>query len=222
MEKAYIYIDGFNFYYGLVKNTPYKWLNLKSLFEKIISKNLEISKIKYFTTIVEAFPQDTQGPKRQQVYLEALTKYIPEIEIIYGKFYTYNQRKKLMNPIEDNKGNTIKFVDVVEVKEKRTDINLATHCLNDAWLNLYDWAVIVSNDSDLAEALRFVKEQGKKILLIPPISEKSEMKMKKVASGLRRYAHSVKYIHTSDLSKNQLPEKIPGTNLHKPEEWNKK
>ncbi len=28
--RTYIYIDGFNFYYGAVKDTPYKWLDFKN------------------------------------------------------------------------------------------------------------------------------------------------------------------------------------------------
>ena len=29
--RTYIYIDGFNFYYGAVKDTPFKWLNFNSI-----------------------------------------------------------------------------------------------------------------------------------------------------------------------------------------------
>jgi hypothetical protein len=29
--RTYVYIDGFNFYYGQVKGTAYKWLNFESL-----------------------------------------------------------------------------------------------------------------------------------------------------------------------------------------------
>jgi hypothetical protein len=30
--KTIVYIDGFNLYYGAVKGTPYRWLNLSDLF----------------------------------------------------------------------------------------------------------------------------------------------------------------------------------------------
>lgn len=39
-------------------------------------------------------------------------------------------------------------------EEKGSDVNLAIHLLNDAWNNRFDVAVVVSNDSDLAEAMR--------------------------------------------------------------------
>ena len=34
--RTAIYIDGFNFYYGAVKGTSYKWLNPKQLYETIL------------------------------------------------------------------------------------------------------------------------------------------------------------------------------------------
>ncbi|MEQ4336631.1 6-hydroxy-3-succinoylpyridine hydroxylase, partial [Pseudomonas syringae] len=34
--RTRIYIDGYNFYYGCLRRTPYKWLDLLPLFEKHI------------------------------------------------------------------------------------------------------------------------------------------------------------------------------------------
>jgi uncharacterized LabA/DUF88 family protein len=42
---------------------------------------------------------------------------------------------------------------IIKTEEKGSDVNLAVHLLNDAWLDHYDCAVVVSNDSDLAEDL---------------------------------------------------------------------
>lgn len=219
-ERAYIYVDGLNFYYGLVKNTPYKWLDFKALFRRILPKDLEILKIKYFTAEVKSFPQDPEAPHRQRVYLEALKRYIPEFEVIYGTFLISERKRRLKNPIQDSNGKSIEYACVIEPEERGSDVNLAVHLLNDAWLNLYDWAVVVSNDSDLAEALRLVKEQNRKrILLVPPISKEGKTRMKKPTSRLLEYADDLRYIRKSTLSKCQLPEVIPGTSLHKPSTW---
>ena len=43
-------------------------------------------------------------------------------------------------------------VKVWKNEEKGSDVNIAVHVLNDAWQNAHDCAVVVSNDSDLAEA----------------------------------------------------------------------
>ncbi|MBN3495478.1 hypothetical protein [Vibrio neptunius] len=32
--KTIVYVDGFNFYYGLLRHSPYKWLDLVKLFEQ--------------------------------------------------------------------------------------------------------------------------------------------------------------------------------------------
>ncbi len=160
--RTYIYIDGFNFYYGALKDTPYKWLDFKKLFEYLLDPSHQIISIKYFTAMVTG-KIDPDQPIRQKTYLRALRKYIPEISVFYGKFLSHNVFKPLAYPINKNLfGKNIKFVNVIKTEEKGSDVNLAVHLLNDAWLDLHDCAVIVSNDSDLSESLRLVKEQHKK------------------------------------------------------------
>lgn len=150
--RTIIYIDGFNFYYRAVKNTPYKWLDFKSLFQKLLSSNNQIIQIKYFTALVSGkyYPQK---PLKQQIFLRALKAYIPEIEIFLGHFLTHEVFAPLAESTENKK--TIK---IIKTEEKGSDVNIAVHLLNDAWLNNYDCAVIVSNDSDLAEAMKLVKQ----------------------------------------------------------------
>ncbi len=167
--RTYIYIDGFNFYYGAVKNTPYKWIDFKKLFENLLSSKNQIISMKYFTAIVSG-KIDPAQPIRQKTFLRALEKYIPEISIHYGDFLSHNVFKPLAYPPDDNLfGKPIKFANIIKTEEKGSDVNLALHLLNDAWKDLYDCAVIVSNDSDLAEALKLVKNQHKKTIgLISP------------------------------------------------------
>ena len=167
--RTFIYIDGFNFYYGAVKDTPYKWLDFKKLFEYLTDPSHQIISIKYFTAKVTG-KIDPDQPVRQKTYIRALRKYIPEISVYYGKFLSHNVFKPLAYPIDKNLfGKNIKFVNVIKTEEKGSDVNLAVQLLNDAWLDLHDCAVIVSNDSDLSESLRLVKEQHKKkIGLITP------------------------------------------------------
>ncbi|MCY4446577.1 MAG: NYN domain-containing protein [Rhodobacteraceae bacterium] len=79
--RTYIYVDGFNLYYGAVKGTQYKWLDLTSLFRSILNSNHQILKIKYFTARVDERPKDTKKPERQNVYLRALQTHCVDIEI---------------------------------------------------------------------------------------------------------------------------------------------
>jgi uncharacterized LabA/DUF88 family protein len=211
-ERTIIYIDGFNLYYGSLKNTPYKWLNLKTLFSKILGNQHHITELKYFTARVSGKNGDIKAPLRQKLYLSALEKYIPELKIYYGHYLTNSVVAKLCQP----KHNQPAFAKVFKTEEKGSDVNLALHILNDAWLNNYDCAVLVSNDSDLAEALRLVNnDHKKKIGLIVPGDEK----VRRPSKELVQYATFIKRIRHSVLAESQLPNRIPNTQLYKPETW---
>ena len=50
MKKTLVYIDGYNLYYGLLKESPAsKWLNLRALVAAMFKEKHEISSIKFFT-----------------------------------------------------------------------------------------------------------------------------------------------------------------------------
>ena len=205
--RTYIYIDGFNFYYLAVKNTNYKWLDFKSLFVKLLAPYHEINAIKYYTATVSGI-NDPQQPIRQQSYLNALQAYIPELSVHYGSFLSSIKRMPLVTPI-----NNTKFVQVTKTEEKSSDVNLAVHLVNDAWKNLYDCAVIVSNDSDLYEAIRIVKEElNKKIGLIFLPNGNPSIK-------LLSCTNFKKAIRNNLLQNSQLPDPIPNTNIYKPISW---
>jgi len=56
-------------------------------------------------------------------------------------------------------GQPHKYARVIKTEEKGSDVNLATHLLHDAHLGRFDVAVVVSNDSDLLEPIKIVREQ---------------------------------------------------------------
>ncbi|MFH1114725.1 MAG: NYN domain-containing protein [Pseudomonadota bacterium] len=206
--RTYIYVDGFNFYYGAVKGTPYKWFDFLELFKKLLQTHHEILKIKYFTALVNPTIADPQKSIRQQTYIRALQHQIPQFEVYYGNFLS---RTKWAQPA--NAGNQGDRVKILSVEEKGSDVNLAVHLLNDAWLGLYDCAVLVSNDSDLAEALRLVRvHHGKMIGVITPHKNQQSRE-------LLCHATFVKRIRQGLLRVSQLPDPIPGTSLYKPSFW---
>jgi hypothetical protein len=94
--KTIVYVDGFNLYYGAVKGTSYKWLDIHKLSQLLLPKN-QIVAIKYFTALVSARPGDPDQPNRQQIYWRAL-RTIPNLEIIYGHFLENNIRMPLADP----------------------------------------------------------------------------------------------------------------------------
>lgn len=206
--RTSIYIDGLNLYYGCVRNSPYKWLDLKKLFSQLLKKHNDIDRIQYFTAMVKPTPKNLNAPKRQHIYLQALQKHIPEIEIHYGHFLI----SKTNMPLAKTPHHTVQ---ILKTEEKGSDVNLAVNLLNDAWLDLYDCAVVVSNDSDMAESLKIVRKNfpAKIIGLITP-GENTRTSRK-----LSENAHFVKKIRNSFLRSSQLPDSIPGTNIKKPDDW---
>ena len=208
--RTYIYIDGFNFYYGAVKGTPYKWLDFKALFQKLLAPTNQIISIKYFTAIVTG-KIDPQQPARQKTFIRALKKYIPELSVIYGNFNTHTVIQPLA--CKNSKYARPFFVPILKTEEKGSDVNLSVHLLNDAWCNKFDCAVIVSNDSDLKESLKIVRNDLNKIVGV--INPRGDVPSKE----LMKFAKFYKKIRTGVLASSQLPNPIPGTTIRKPAAW---
>lgn len=209
--RTYIYIDGFNFYYGAVKDTPYKWLDFKALFTKILPSYHLISCIKYFTAIVSDTPTDLTKSIRQKTFIRALQVHIPELEVYYGHFLSHEVLAPLACPVPGKHSEKI-----IKTEEKGSDVNMAVHLLNDAWLDRYDCAIIVSNDSDLAEAMGLVKHHHKKTLgLVTPGAPKDRRTSRKLSV----HADFIRPVRTGVLRDSQLPNPIPGTSLYKPTKW---
>ena len=207
--RTSIYVDGLNLYYRALKGTPYKWLDIKALASNLLQPHNKINEIKYFTAIVSGM-LDPGQPTRQKTYIRALEKYIPEISIYYGHFLSH-----AVNAPKAPLTKPPKFTKVFKTEEKGSDVNLGVHILNDAWQDKYDCAVIISNDSDLAEPLRIIREQHKEKvigLLSPLIKGHPSQK-------LLRYANFVKRIRKGVLKISQMPEKIPESKIHKPAQW---
>ena len=205
--RTNVYVDGFNLYYGALRGTPYKWLDLMGLFQDVLGPTHSIQKVKYFTARVLK-QKDLAGSARQDIYLEALERHCPDVEPILGYF---SERTKRL-PLADSEDKQ-EMVRVLATDEKGTDVNIAVHLVHDAWLNDYDCAVLVSNDGDLAEALRLVKSDCKKeIRLMRPRGTQRSGK-------LSRHADFFHHITPGALEKNQLPSPIPGTRIFKPKEW---
>jgi uncharacterized LabA/DUF88 family protein len=160
--RTIVYVDGFNFYYGALKGTPWKWLDPVALFQKVLGPQNQLVRLKYFTARVQPSSNNPDVNVRQDAYLRALQAHCPLVELHYGHFLRHQAWMQHTNPPPA-------AVQVWKTEEKGSDVNLALHALNDAWLNAYDCAVIVSINSDLAESLRLVEAQhGKLVGLVTP------------------------------------------------------
>ena len=160
--RTSVYVDGFNLYYGSIRGTKLHWLDIGKMCALLLPSS-QIVRIRYCTAMVSA-RGDVDKPVRQQMYLRAL-RTTPDLFVSLGNFQVHNVRMRLAHPQPGGPTSA----QVVKTEEKGSDVNLATHLLHDAHLNRYDLAVLISNDSDLIEPLRIVRnELGKKVGVLNP------------------------------------------------------
>ena len=126
----------------------------------------------------------------------------------FGHFLSHKVRAPLAQPVGGQRS-----VEIVRTEEKGSDVNLAVHLLNDGWLDAYDCAVVVSNDSDIAEGMRLVRQHhAKRIGLVTPGSARPSRQ-------LMAHADFSRHTRTNALRHSQLPNPIPGANIGKPTAW---
>ena len=208
--QTIVYVDGFNLYYGALKNTPYKWLDPSLLCHFLLpSPKHHLIKIKYYTAKVNARPKDPLQPQRQQTYLRALQT-IPHLEIVYGRFLQSIVHMPVVNPPTG----CPPFAKIIKTEEKGSDVNIAAHMIHDAHLGLYEAAVVISNDSDLVEPIRIVRhELGKVVGILNPYPQPSH--------ELKKQATFIKPIRQGVLKISQFPLLLADTHgtIHKPPTW---
>ena len=154
MPTANVYIDGFNLYYGCLKDTPYRWLDLGTFSALLLPASHSIHRIRYYTARVSAFPNDPDAPRRQAVYLRALAT-IPNLSLVFGHFLS----SVVMMPLASPPPAGQRFARVIKREEKGSDVNLASHLLVDAFTKDCAVAFVISNDSDLLEPIRIARRQ---------------------------------------------------------------
>lgn len=217
--KTIVYIDGYNLYYGLLRRSAFKWLDLYRLFqEHALDSDADVVEVRYYTApVLGRMSDDPESPQRQRTYLQALRKMPPgKVSIIEGKIMAETPVRRLVNPFPECPDQT--HAKVHDFTEKKTDVNLAADLITGAWTGAYEQAVVCSNDTDLEGALRAVKENCPlvRLGLVAPIPSNDS---RKIAADLKKYADWSKVLSTVHIERSQLPDKIPGTALHCPESW---
>ena len=199
--KANVYVDAFNLYYGSLRGTPYKWLDLSKLCGVMLPHD-HIQRIKYFTALVDSRPDDPGQRARQAFYLRALGT-LPGVTIYYGHFLTH----AVPMPLASNPRKTVR---VIRSEEKGSDVNLATELLVDAFNDNFDVAIIIS-DSDLLAPIGVVRRQfNKSVGLLNP--------QRYPSFRLKQEADFFKTIRPSALKRSQFPETLSDSlgRFHKP------
>ncbi len=216
MLKTNVYVDGFNLYYGCIKGTPYRWLNLLKLCQLEFPQN-QIHRIRYFTAPVQARTNDPQQPIRQQTYFRAL-RTLPDLTIHEGEFRSNPVRMTLVNPPSSGASS----VEVWKTEEKGSDVNLATWLLLDAFDKDCEVAIVVSNDSDLAEPIYQARKRlGIKVVVLHPLRMLTSGKKPQPNYKLLKAASKSFEIQPASLLASQFPPVLTDANgtITKPASW---
>ena len=174
--RTIVYIDGFNFYYGLRNKSrmdanwkKFYWIDFVKLSEQFLMNGEVLEKVKYFT----APPLNRNKQSRQSALFKANSLLNEDrFEVIRGKYYD----KQITCS-----GCGISFS---KPEEKRTDVNISVNMVGDSALGLVDKIILISADSDLVPPLEFIKTHYPNIAIkiyFPPCNFSYDLK--EIAKG---------------------------------------
>lgn len=196
------YVDGFNLYFGLkaAHGRRWHWLDVEHLAESLLKPHQQLDQVDYFTARVRNEPDAEQ---RQSIYLDALTAHSKRLRIITGR---YQAKRQLCRHCRAT---------WTTYEEKETDVHIAVTITEDAALDRFDAALLISADSDLCPAIRAAKriDPTKRIIVaFPP---------KRHSSALEATADVMLRIGAAKLRQAQLPTVVvaKGIKLQRPTHW---
>ncbi|MDD5351067.1 MAG: NYN domain-containing protein [Chthoniobacteraceae bacterium] len=211
-RRCIVYLDGFNFYYGVMMEHPeWKWLNLQSFFE-VLRLDEEIVGIKHFTAEID--PQNPASPRRarQKVYFRALAS-LPKVSQIMGKYQ--------LRTVTCRAKDCLRKLDYKTPEEKKTDVNICVAMIEDALDGKVDNIVLVSGDSDLEPAVAMIRRRFPAIKVsvyiprLPGDNERNNLVYRGMGVPCRP-------LPLEEMAKHQLPRCVAlpdGRVAERPTEW---
>ena len=144
-KKVIVYVDGYNFYYGLrnggAKWKRLYWLDIVKFFERMMLPNQELVEVNYYS----ARPiDDPQAAENQDVFFSA--------NLLNSKFKLHLGRYKKKKFKCQNCGFKNK-----SYEEKESDVRVATGMLTDVFTQRCDITIVVSADSDMIPSVEIIK-----------------------------------------------------------------
>jgi uncharacterized LabA/DUF88 family protein len=156
------YIDGFNVYHAIDEASRaargalnhLKWVDLRALMTQFTDPSVhDVDSVKLFT----AYPTWHQARHARHLeFVKAQTFF--GVETVIGQFKLKWPKCKVCQSTYKAR------------EEKESDVNLASHLIADAYLDKFDQAFLVTNDSDLLGPLRMVRDNlpKKRVKIIAP------------------------------------------------------
>jgi len=205
--RVQAFIDGFNLYHAidsLTKNDTskkyYKWVNLHSLMEAFIKPSQEtLNNVFYFSAHATWRPS---SHIKHRTYVNALKAY--NVDVILGHFKKKNMKCRSCNIRWETH------------EEKESDVNLCIHLLQNAHLDNFDKALIVTSDSDMVPVIEMIKTtfpHKEIVVLTPPNRYQISHEIRSTVTTLK--------IKEKHIKNNILPNTITfnGIKIIKPTDW---
>jgi uncharacterized LabA/DUF88 family protein len=201
-KRVIVYIDGFNLYFGLIQRgwQKYLWLDLKKFAASLLISGQVLAHTKYFTSRIS---KPVSKQRLQSIFIDALST-LAEFSIYYGRYQA-----------EIRTCENCGFKAIIS-SEKKTDVNIATELLVDAFQDKFDTAILVTADADLTAPIVSIRK------LFPNKSAIVAFPPKRHSYELRNVASGVYHIGEEKFGRNLLPEKIvaaSGFILQRPDKW---
>lgn len=205
-KKVIIYVDGFNFYYGLKDGGPswkkIYWLDVVKFFESMMLPNQELVEVNYYS----ARPlNDHKAYDNQDDWFSA-NLLNPKFKLHLGRY----MKKEFVC-------RKCKFVNNT-FEEKETDVRVATGMLVDVFQKRCDITVIVSADSDMIPSVEIIKafDPSHPVYAFFPPNHKAFELVKKCDNVIKLGNYKPRFIRA------MLPDDVKLKNghvVHRPANW---
>ena len=233
VARVGVYVDGYNLYYGRLRGSSYKWLDLVKLIESVLQQrdqNERLECVRLFTAwaLATFATHGESSVVAQTSYHRALEAlHGDRLQITYGR-HNFDRSGSLMPAfIEGQPFDRKNRVRVWRLEEKKTDVNLAIRMYRDAREGRFDRIILVSNDSDAEPALQALREDFPSVgigVVVPvrPAPTGGKNVPRRVSGSLLNLADWViPSITDEQLAAAQLPDMIPTKRkpIRKPPHW---
>lgn len=184
MSRAILYVDGFNLYHPIndLRASHLKWLDLTALGRLICQdRGHELVGVTYCTAFQR---NDPAKMARHKTYISALESTgIMRIEM--GHYMS-----------QDTPPCTNCSTVGTKETEKQTDINVALSLFSDAMQDKFDWAYLLSADSDQAATAKYMRNffpEKKLVSVVPPGKE--------ISNNIANFVDGKRKLNRDDLEK---------------------
>jgi uncharacterized LabA/DUF88 family protein len=175
LQRVITFVDGLNLYHAIdsLQRQELHWVDLRTLSKVFFNSRFEqLTDVFYFSAYAQHIAENFQ--KCQKAYLKALE--LTAVKPVLGHFKEKNRKCPSC---------THRWIGH---EEKETDVNIALFLLDSAYQNLFDHALVITNDSDLAPAIQITRKRfpEKRITTIAPPNYYHSNELIKVSSDKAR------------------------------------